>query len=178
MTAPREGGDDLVEVGRITTVHGLRGELVVEPRTDNPARFEPGNRLLLETPAGELREAEVLGARPHKGKLLVFLAGIADRTAAEALRGGRLCVREADLPELPPGRVWQHELPGMRVATAGGEEIGTVHELLESGAGNPLLVVRSPRGEVLVPFVEPFIDRVDGDARTITVTLPEGLLPE
>jgi 16S rRNA processing protein RimM len=178
MTTARGRADDLVEVGRITSVHGLRGELVVEPRTDNPARFAPGSRLLLETPAGGLTPREVLGARPHKGKLLVVLEGVADRSAAEGLRGGRLCVREADLPQLPPGQVWQHELPGMRVATAAGEEIGTVDELLDAGVGNPLLVVRGPRGEVLVPFVEPFIDRIDGDARTITVTLPEGLLPE
>jgi len=175
---PRRGGDDLVEVGRIATVHGIRGELVVDPSTENPERFAPGTTLLLERPDGVVSPCTVLGARPHRGRLLVRLDGVDDRSAAERLRGGRLCIREADLPPLPPGRLWRHELPGMRVETPAGEPLGTVRELLDTGAESPLLVVRGVRGEVLVPFVEPFVERVDPAAGLIVVTLPEGLAPE
>ncbi len=177
MGRSRGDGDELVEVGRIATVHGIRGELAVEPSTDNPARFAAGSELLLESPGGEISTRRVLAARPHKGRLLVQLEGVPDRTAAERLRGGRLCIREADLPPLPAGQLWRHELPGMRVATSAGEELGTVRELIETGGGL-VLAVRGERGEVLVPFVEAFVDGVDAAGRRITVTLPEGLVPE
>jgi 16S rRNA processing protein RimM len=170
--------DDLVTVGRIATAHGIRGELAVDPETDNPERFAPGSTLLLVAPRGAVTERRVLGSRPHQGRLLVLLEGVPDRTAAEALRGGRLCVREADLPELAPGSVWRHDLPGMSVVAEDGEELGTVRELLQSGGANAVLVVAGPRGEFLVPFIEQMVTGVDAKARRLTVRLPEGLLPD
>jgi 16S rRNA processing protein RimM len=113
----------------------------------------------------------------HQQRYLLLLEGVPDRTAAEALRGGRLCVREADLPALPPGQVWLHDVPGMAVESEEGEALGTVHQVLETGEDRRLLVVRGPRGEVLVPFIEQFVLSIDRDARRIKVRLLEGLLP-
>jgi 16S rRNA processing protein RimM len=168
--------DDLVTVGRIATAHGIRGELAVDPETDNPERFAPGSTLLLVTPKGEVSPRRVVGARPHQDRLLVTLEGVPDRTAAEALRGCRLCVREADLPALPPGRVWRHDLPGMAVVAEDGAALGTVKELLGTGGGNEVLVVEGPRGELLVPFSAAVVRGIDAAARRVVVRLPDGLL--
>jgi 16S rRNA processing protein RimM len=174
---PADPRGDLVTVGLVTTVHGIRGELVVQPLTDDPDRLAAGATVLLEAPGVPASPRRVLGSRSHKDRLLILLEGVPDRTAAEALRGGRLCVREADLPELPPGRVWLHELPGMTVVSEAGEGLGAVHEVLETGGDRRVLVVRGPRGEALVPFVEQFVLAIDRAARRVTVRLLEGLWP-
>jgi 16S rRNA processing protein RimM len=167
----------LVTVGLVATVHGIRGELVVEPLTDDQERLAVGATVLLEAPEVPATPRRILGARTHKARLLILLEGVADRTAAEALRGGRLCVREADLRALPPGQVWLHELPGMDVVTTEGEALGSVHEVLRTGGDRQVLVVRGPRGEFLLPFAEQFVRAIDRGARRIAVTLIEGLLP-
>jgi len=173
-TGPRA---DLVTVGLVATVHGIRGEIAVVPESDDPGRLAAGSVVLLETPRGEVSARRILGSRSHKDRLLIQLEGVPDRTAAEALRGGRLCIRETDLAPLPDGHVWRHELRGMAVATEDGEALGEVRELLDTGGGNQVLVVRGDRGEVLLPFAEVVVRAIDRDARRITVRLLDGLLP-
>jgi len=169
---------DLVTVGLIAKVHGIAGEVVIHPLTDDPGRFKAGATVLLEAPGAKAASPRrILGSRMHQQRYLLLLEGVPDRTAAEALRGGRLCVREADLPALPPGQVWLHDVPGMAVESEEGEALGTVHQVLETGEDRRLLVVRGPRGEVLVPFIEQFVLSIDRDARRIKVRLLEGLLP-
>ena len=170
-------GAHLVTVGLIATVHGIRGELAVVPETDDPARLAAGSVVLLESPRGGVSERRILGSRAHRDRVLIQLEGVPDRTAAEALRGGRLCIREADLAPLPAGHVWRHELPGMAVATEEGEPVGEVLGLLDTGGGNLVLVVRGPRGEVLLPFATVVVRSIDREARRITVRLLDGLVP-
>jgi len=170
-------GGDLVTVGLIATVHGIRGEIVVHPLTDDPGRFDVGATVLLEAPGQPVNPRRIVGSRMHQQRYLLLLEGVPDRTAAEALRGGRLCVREADLPALPPGQVWIHDLPGMAVESEAGEALGAVDQVLETGDDRRLLVVHGPRGEFLVPFIEQFVLSIDRDARRIRVRLLEGLLP-
>lgn len=173
----REESAQLVTVARIATAHGIRGEIAVQPLTDFPERLAPGAALLLVTANGEVSPRRVLSRRGHRERLLLLLEGVPDRTAAEGLRGGRLCVREEDLPPLPAGQVWRHELPGMAVATEAGEQLGTVREVLDTGGGNLVLALDTARGEVLLPFVEEVVRRVDRDARQLTVRLIDGFLP-
>ena len=168
---------DLVTVGLVATVHGIRGEIAVHPLTDDPGRFSAGETVLLEAPGLPATPRRILGSRMHQQRFLLLLEGVPDRTAAEALRGGRLCVRESELPPLPVGQVWRHELPGMAVRTEGGEALGAVHEVLDTGGDRLVLVVRGPRGEALIPYAEPFLLAMDRTARLITVRPIEGLLP-
>ena len=179
MSEPKAGPrrTDLVTVGLIATVHGIRGELAVVPETDDPERLAAGSSVLLETPGGEVSGRRILASRAHKGRLLVQLEGVPDRNAAEALRGGRLCIREADLAPLPAGHVWRHDLPGMAVVTEEGEPVGEARELIDTGGGNQVLVVRGDRGEVLLPFAEVVVRAIDRESRRITVRLLDGLLP-
>jgi len=168
---------DLVAVGLIAKVHGIGGEVVVHPLTDDPGRFKAGATVLLEMPGAPASPRLILGSRMHQQRYLILLEGVPDRTAAEALRGARLCVREADLPALPPGQVWLHDLPGMAVESEDGESLGAVHQVLETGEDRRLLVVRGPRGEFLVPFIEQFVLAVDRAERRIRIRVLDGLLP-
>lgn len=166
-------------VGRVAKSHGVRGELVVEVRTDEPEeRFAPGARLRGRTGgSGPLREFTVESARQHSGRLLVRLVGIADRTAADALRGMLFVVDSAELPPpADPDEFYDHELEGLSVRHIDGSTVGTVTEVLHSAAGE-LLSVRTADGrEVLVPFVTAIVPTVSIDEGLIVIDPPDGLL--
>jgi 16S rRNA processing protein RimM len=170
-------GDDLVAVGRITGAHGIRGEVKVQSLTDYPQRFDQGGRLLLVSPEGEIGEVEILQSRLHKGRFLLQLAGVPDRTAAEKLRGSFLKIPETDLMELPEGQFYHHELASLAVVTEEGEPLGTVTSVFPTGS-NLVLEVRSGEREVLIPFIDDVIRSVDLELKTITVHLMPGLMPQ
>lgn len=167
---------DLVAVGRISGPHGIRGELKVESLTDFPERFLPGSPLLLVTPAGEVRETRVVSSRVHKGRYLLFLEGVEDRTVAERIRGGFLKVTQEDLTPLPGGQYYQFELIGLSVVTEEGRALGEVREVLPTG-GNLVLVVGGKGREILLPYIDDVVKQVDLEGKRVTVHLLEGLLP-
>jgi 16S rRNA processing protein RimM len=173
-----------VIVGRVGRPHGVRGEVVIGVRTDEPdLRFAAGAILGYgsapdgDMPAGQLR---VASARWHSGQLLVAFAGIADRTAAGELTGGWLSVDSSQLPATPdPDEFRDHELIGLSVRTPAGQDVGVVTDVLHYG--QDLLVVRRPggagdSGEVLVPFVKAIVPEVDVAAGLLLIDPPPGLL--
>ena len=169
-------------VGRVARAHGIGGELVVEIRTDDPAaRFAPGNTVRGKQPrGGQQRDYVVESAREHGGRLLVRLAGVNDRDAAEKLRGTLFVVDSGDLPPIDePDTYYDHQLEGLKVRTTSGREIGVVAEVLHTAAGE-LLAVRRESGEALVPFVGAIVTSVsleDGSGTgLIEIDPPEGLL--
>lgn len=166
-------------VGRVAKSHGVRGELVVEVRTDEPEeRFAPGARLRGRAGrSGPLREFTVESARQHSGRLLVRLAGIDDRTAADALRGMLFVVDSAELPPpSDPDEFYDHELEGLSVRHIDGSTVGTVTEVLHSAAGELLSVRMADGREVLVPFVTAIVPTVLIDEGLIVIDPPDGLL--
>ena len=170
---------DLV-VGRVVKAHGVTGEVVVEVRTDDPDnRFAPGTRLRARPSGGGPERAYVIDtAREHSGRLLVRLAGVTDRGAADALRGNVFVVDSEELPPIDdPDEFYDHQLEGLRVLTTAGTPVGTVARCCTHGAGE-LLAVRAEgdRGEVLVPFVSAIVTAVSLEDRTIEIDPPEGLL--
>ncbi|HET6732936.1 ribosome maturation factor RimM, partial [Mycobacterium sp.] len=133
---------DLV-VGRVVKAHGVTGEVVVEVRTDDPeTRFAPGTTLRGRAPKGGPERTYVVdSARAHSGRLLVRLEGVADRNAAEALRRMLFVVDSEDLPPIEdPDEFYDHQLEGLRVVTTAGQEVGTVAEVLHTGAGELLAI--------------------------------------
>lgn len=167
-------------VGRVAKSHGVRGELVVEVRTDEPeARFAPGIVLRGRLPRSqETREYTVESVREHSGRLLLFLRGIADRTAADALRGMLFLIDTADLPpSQDPDEFYDHELEGLTVRLGDGTVVGTVTEVLHSAAGE-LLSVRAAddEREILVPFVTAIVPTVSLTEGLVVIDPPEGLL--
>jgi 16S rRNA processing protein RimM len=168
-------------VGRVGRPHGVRGETSVEVRTDEPEeRFRAGARLGVRVPRAAAEERDpltVTGVRWHQGRLLVHFAEVADRDAAEALRGCLLLV-EVDPTARPsdPEEFYDHQLVGLRVQPVGGSMMGVVREVLHGG-GQDLLVVRRVDGrEVMVPFVAALVPDVDLESGHLVVADRPGLL--
>ncbi|PSL01193.1 16S rRNA processing protein RimM [Haloactinopolyspora alba] len=168
----------IVTVGRIGRAHGVRGEVAVEVRTDDPdERFAEGAVLTTEPPgAGPLT---VRHARWHGGRLLVRFDATSGRDAAEALRGTMLQAEIADdaRPD-DPDEFYDHQLVGLWVVTTDGAEVGTVGEVVHTPAQELLAVRREAGGEVLVPFVAEIVPEVDLSAGRVVVDPPAGLLDD
>ena len=168
---------DLV-VGRVVKAHGVTGEVVVEIRTDDPdTRFAPGSAVRGRPSRGGPESRYLIeSVRDHGGRLLLRLDGVADRTAADSLRGTVFIVDSEDLPPIDdPDEFYDHQLEGLRVVTTTGTPVGSVAEVLHTAAGE-LLSVRSDQGEVLVPFVSAIVTSVSLADQTIEIDPPEGLL--
>ncbi len=178
-------GTTEVVVGRIGRAHGVRGELSVEPRTDEPERrFAVGAVLRTRAPsagapvpAGRPAALTVTATRWHQSRLLVHFAEVADRTAAEAVRG-LVLLTDVDTDERPDDdeEFYDHQLVGLAVSTTEGVAVGEVAEVMH-GAGQDLLVVRAADGrEVLVPFVAALVPVVDVRHGRLEVADRPGLL--
>jgi 16S rRNA processing protein RimM len=166
-------------VGRVAKAHGVTGELVIDVRTDDPdSRFAPGNTLRGKASRGRPERSFVVeSVRDHGARLLVRLAGVTDRDAAEALRGTLFVVDSDDLPPIAePDEFYDHQLEGLRVRTVAGADVGVVAEVLHT-AGGELLSVKAPDGsEVLVPFVGAIVTSVSLADGLVEIDPPVGLL--
>ncbi len=174
-----------VVVGRIGKAHGIKGEVSVELRSDEPdRRFANGAVLRTQTPSGgephgpgRPASLTVASTRWHQSRLLVTFKETRDRNAAEAVRGLLLAV-EVDPDESPedPEEFYDHQLVGLRVVTTAGTQVGEVIEVLH-GPGQDLLSVRADDGEeVLVPFVNRLVPEVDVAGGRVVVADVPGLL--
>jgi 16S rRNA processing protein RimM len=162
-------------VGRIGRPHGVRGDVTVEVRTDDPElRFAPGTAIATD-PAGR-GPLVIEGRRWHKGMLLVAFEGVHDRDAAEELRGTMLVIDSADVtPPDDPDEFHDHQLIGLAVQTVAGEPVGEVEDVLHHGQ-DLLVVRRKGQDDALIPFVKALVPEVDLEAGRLVVDPPEGLL--
>ena len=156
-----------VSVGRITSAHGVKGELNVQPLTDFPERFQPGARLWLD---GSQRRVE--RSRTHGRAVILKLEGLDARNDAEALRGKELQV--AAPQALEDGVFYQHDVIGLRVETGSGERLGLVADVLSTGSADVYLV-RGEQGELLLPAIEDVVREIDVAGGRLVVELLEGL---
>ncbi len=169
-------------VGRIGKAHGVRGEVSVEVRSDEPdLRFVPGATLTVRGKHPGLPPAMTIQTlRRHQDRLLVKFEEVTDRNAAEAARGALLYVQvsAAESPD-DPEEFYDHQLVGLAVEDTDGTAIGVLTEVLHN-AGQDLLVIRSGDGsegrEVLVPFVTALVPTVDVAAGRIVVADRPGLV--
>jgi 16S rRNA processing protein RimM len=169
------GNRPVVVVGRVGRPHGVRGQVSVEVRTDQPdRRFADGAVLRTDRPDPD--SMTVASTRWHSGRLLVHFEGVDTRTAAEALRGLLLQV-ELDPSEQPddPDEYYDHQLVGMLAINPLGGELGAVTQVVH-GAQDLLVIGLSSGGEALVPFVRALVPEVDLVAGRVVVDAPEGLL--
>jgi 16S rRNA processing protein RimM len=160
-------------VGAIGRPHGVRGEVAVELRTDEPERrFVPGQVLLEE---GGTRHFTVRSVRNHSGRLLVSFAELEDRAGAEAVRGMLLTAPvEPDERPAEPGEFYDRHLIGLSATTPDGAEVGRVRSVLHLPAQD-ILEIETAAGPRLVPFVEALVPDVDLEAGRLTVVNLTGL---
>jgi 16S rRNA processing protein RimM len=163
-------------IGRIAKAHGISGEVSVDVRTDDPEyRFAAGHRL--DTEPAERGPLVIEATRWHSGRLLVRFEGVADRTAAEALRSTMLVV-DSTTSAAPddPDEFWDHDLIGLDAVGTDGALIGRISDVLHP-PGSDLLVIARPQGaELLVPFVAQMVPSVDLSTGRAVIAPPEGLL--
>jgi len=172
---------ELIIIGRVRKAHGIRGELVVEPITDEPdAVFASGRRVIAGTasgdPAKDRRELRILSSSPFKGGYIVHFEGIPDRTVAELWRDRFLLVPADELEPLGDDQVYVHELRGMRVELESGELVGSVADTYELPQGLTLDVKRE-KGSVMIPY-DRIVTNVDRGGRVIRIDPPQGLLDD
>ncbi len=162
-------------VGRIGRPHGVRGEVTVEVRTDDPElRFAVGTSIATD-PAGR-GPLVVTGRRWHKGFLLLTFEGVTDRDVADELRGTMLVIDSADVaPSEDPDEFHDSQLIGLTVETAAGEPVGEITDVLHHGQ-DLLVVRRAGADEALIPFVKALVPEIDLEGGRLVVDPPEGLL--
>ncbi|MFF2330483.1 MULTISPECIES: ribosome maturation factor RimM [unclassified Streptomyces] len=165
-------------VARIGRAHGIKGEVTVEVRTDEPElRLAPG-AVLATDPAGA-GPLTIETGRVHSGRLLLRFEGVRDRTAAEALRN-TLLIAEADPAELPedPEEFYDHQLMDLDVVLADGTEVGRITEITHLPSQDLFIVERPDGSEVMIPFVEEIVTEIDLEEQRAVIVPPPGLIDE
>ncbi|MFI8002742.1 ribosome maturation factor RimM [Streptomyces sp. NPDC086010] len=165
-------------VARIGRAHGIKGEVTVEVRTDEPElRLGPG--AVLATEPAHVGPLAIETGRVHSGRLLLRFEGVRDRTAAEALRN-TLLIAEVDPTELPedPEEFYDHQLMDLDVVLADGTEIGRITEITHLPSQDLFIVERPDGSEVMIPFVEEIVTEIDLEEQRAVITPPPGLIDE
>lgn len=158
---------ELLAVGRVSSAHGVRGEVSVHKLTEVEERFAPGSTLRLE----DGRTLTVATTRPHQRSLLVKFEQIRDRNQAEALRGEVLLVPSDESPAPPEGSFWVHQVVGLEVITEEGRSLGKIVDV----QGNPANDVWVMESGVLLPAIRDLVADVDLEAGRVTVRDMPGL---
>ena len=157
-------------VGRVKGSWGVRGDLKVDVLTDYSDRFSPGNTLAL---AG--RPTTVEQSRKIKGGLVVKLEFVDSRSRAETLRGQVFTVPRARLAPLPDGRYYYFDIIDMAVLIEGGDKLGRVKEIIETGVNDVYVIERPGQADLLIPALEDVVLSVSVSEKCMSVRVPEGL---
>lgn len=165
--------EKMIRIGRIVNCHGIRGEVVLLPLTDDIRRFQKLKQAMLELPGGRYEEIKVLASREHKGNVLLTLEGIADRTQAERLKNVYLCVHLEDAVK-PKGSYFIYEIVGLHVYESD-VYYGTVTAVLQN-SGTDLYEIKNDNGVFYLPALKSVVKRIDLEQGRMEVEIPAGLL--
>lgn len=162
---------EFLAIGRVQRPHGVRGELLLETLTDFPEHLAEVETVYL---GDEAVPHALEHVRFHRRQLLIQIADCADRDRADTYRGQLVQIRVEQAAPPPPGAYYFHQVIGLSVVTETGEALGTVVEIIETGA-NDVYVVRGETGEILLPAIKSVILTIDLETKLMTVHLLEGL---
>jgi 16S rRNA processing protein RimM len=165
---------DLVCLGALAGAWGIRGAVRLKSFCAVPEAIADYAPLLTE----DGRSFEVKILRRLAGAFAAELTGVADREAAEALKGTRLYAPRDRLPELPEDEFYHADLVGLAVLDTGGAEIGRIKSVMDHGAGDLLEIARPGKLPLLLPFTRDVVPTVDLDGGRIVVDPPPGLQDE
>ncbi len=161
-------GSATLVVGYVARAHGIAGEVAVRTFDAASAALDGVERVVLRARDGQERDFEVVGSRPASREVLLTLARVEGRAAAEALRGSTVLVYREDLEPPAEGEFFQGDLVGLRALSPEGQGLGTVAEVWNAGPV-PTLVIRGEAGELLVPFADDFVPTVDLEGGVVVV---------
>lgn len=166
--------EDLVLVGYVAGAYGIQGWVRIKPYSHEADALLHAKTWWLDKP--ELRDVEMMQAKNHSGDVVAKLMGVADRDAAEGLKGAAVQIPRSHFPALSDDEYYWVDLIGLAVENLQGEPLGLVSSLMDNGV-HPILQVAPQAGpepqksgtEILIPFVEQYVKNVDQVAKKITV---------
>lgn len=167
--------EDMLRVGVISSTHGVRGEVKVFPTTDDPARFEELETVLLDTGKEKL-ELEIAGVKFFKNMVILKFKGYDSINDVERYRGKDLWITREQAVPLGEDENFVADLIGLAVVTDGGETLGTMKDVMFTGANDVYVVERENGKELLLPAIKDCVLDVDLENGVMTVHVLDGLL--
>jgi 16S rRNA processing protein RimM len=173
--SPSPGEPVFLVVGKLRRPHGVHGEMIMDVYTDFPERLEAGVGVYI----GEAYQPILIKSlRRHGNAMLLALSGFDTPEEVGVFRNQLLYVRSDDRPALPEGDYYHHQIVGLRVVDRSGKSLGTVVDILETGANDILVIEKLDRSELMVPVIDSVVLKIDLSAGELCVDLLPGLLPE
>jgi 16S rRNA processing protein RimM len=167
--------EDLMLIGRIVAPFGVRGQVKLKSETDRPEHV--GRRIRTVFVGSERASLTITKAFEHKpGLLILSLQGVDTREAADELRGAEVYIRESEAAPLAEGEYFVHQLYQLKVLTVEGAEVGTVRDVMSTGASDILIVARPGQPDALIPVVHDFVAELDIPGGRVVIRPVEGLL--
>ena len=163
-----------VLIGKIVGAHGIKGTNKICSYAESLAVFKPGSTILIRDINGREADYEVNWIKPHTGTPLLALKGIADRNQAEAMIGGKLFIRQSEMPELDEDTFYWFELIGIDVYTKEEQHLGQIESIIQTGS-NDVYVVKNGVKETLIPAIESVVIDVNLEQKRMQVDVPDGL---
>ena len=169
--------EELLQVGVITTTHGVRGEVKVFPTTDDPARFKKLKNVILDT--GKTRkELEITGVKFFKNMVILKFKGFDNMNDVENFRQAKLLVTRENAVELGEDEYFIADLIGLAVFSDEGEALGVITDVLQTGANDVYVISKEGQADLLVPAIHDCIKEVDIARQKMTIHLLPGLRGE
>lgn len=169
--------EELLQVGVITTTHGVRGEVKVFPTTDDPARFKKLKNVILDT--GKTRkELEITGVKFFKNMVILKFKGFDNMNDVENFRQAKLLVTRENAVELGEDEYFIADLIGLAVFSDEGEALGVITDVLQTGANDVYVISKEGQTDLLVPAIHDCIKEVDIARQKMTIHLLPGLRSE
>jgi len=165
----------MFEIGIIVKPHGIAGELRVLPTTDDPTRFSLLKEVTVRAKNGATTPYKLTRARPQQGMVLVKLAEVNDRNMAETMAGGVLLIPDEVALPLDTDEYYIRDLVGLAVVTEDGQPLGTIRQVFATGANDVYIIEAADGEDFMLPAIKDVVQRVDMQARVMTVRLMEGL---
>jgi 16S rRNA processing protein RimM len=168
---------DRFQVGVVASTHGLKGEVNVFPTTQDPTRFKKLKKVTLHTQRGEEMELDIVSARFFKKFVIVKFKQFDDINEVEKFRGCELTVDRKDALKLEPGEYYCADLMGMTIVDEDMKELGTLTEILQTGANDVYeMTLKDSEEKIYIPAIKDCVKKIDVENRQITIHVMDGLL--
>jgi 16S rRNA processing protein RimM len=165
------------QIGIIASTHGLKGEVNVFPTTQDPSRFKKLKKVILHTQRGEEIGLDIVSARFFKKFVIVKFKQFDDISDVEKFRGCELTIDRKDAISLEPGEFYCADLMGMIIVDEDGNELGTLTEILQTGANDVYEMTRKDSGEkIYIPAIKDCVKKIDIESGRIVIHVMDGLL--
>ena len=166
--------EELLQVGAITSTHGIRGEVKVFPTTDDPKRFCKLKQVILDDGKSK-QELEIESVKFFKNLIILKFKGIDDINEVEKYRKATLWVTREQAVPLKKDEYFIADLIGLSVVTEDGEELGNITDVMQTGANDVYVIAKEGEEEFLIPAIKECVKNVDLENRMMTIFLMPGL---